>query len=110
MRISDWSSDVCSSDLRIMIAAHAQEAAEGQHGIADLPAALVHHEVRDVAQPLPLSVVDGGALDPVGCDQVAMIFPRHVRHRHSPAKKSRYDDEPWGTGRVPHGRRTGGRS
>src|SRR3546814_4462258 len=58
MRSSDWSSDVCSSDLLFVAAAHAVEkGAEG--GLAGLAAALVdvmHHVVGQIAEE-PLGIL-----------------------------------------------------
>src|SRR3546814_8991044 len=36
MRISDWSSDVCSSDLRCIINAQMQRNANSRHGVEDI--------------------------------------------------------------------------
>src|SRR3546814_3380650 len=49
MRISDWSSDVCSSDLERLQARRVQEI--GRPVGTKRPAHLVHHEYQDVGPP-----------------------------------------------------------
>src|SRR3546814_5315386 len=68
MRISDWSSDVCSSDLRAMDAQQLQEQGKQQvnrHLRADRPAYVI--EAAPVAKPVRLQEHDMGprAIGPV---------------------------------------------
>src|SRR3546814_11739394 len=68
MRISDWSSDVCSSDLHVDIAAEARAARQLDLGVADLaadPAGRQHrqqagHRELALEGAADLAVFDGG--------------------------------------------------
>src|SRR3546814_5898503 len=77
MRSSDWSSDVCSSDLLFVAAAHAVEkGAEG--GLAGLAAALVdvmHHVVGQIAEE-PLGILHVERVV-IGLDQAGGGSMRH---------------------------------
>jgi len=44
--------------------------AEGQNGISNLAGTLIHHEVVDGPKSIAIAVVNRGALDLVGCDQL----------------------------------------
>src|SRR3546814_10940251 len=46
MRISDWSSDVCSSDLQPVI----HQLRVGNHGLGDMDAGAVQQQVRTIQQ------------------------------------------------------------
>src|SRR3546814_19445151 len=94
MRISDWSSDVCSSDLRVPLSFLQGSAAEGdalveRHVVADLRG-LTDHDAHAVVDEQPLADPGAGMDLDAGEDaaemrdeasqQVPAATPRRVRH------------------------------
>src|SRR3546814_9766280 len=82
MRISDWSSDVCSSDLQGMARAVALEMADNggadQIEVADRIQHLVAHEL--VVEAQAVLVEDGLAVDHDGVVQRAAASEAHGAH------------------------------
>src|SRR3546814_7222042 len=78
MRISDWSSDVCSSDLRLRLGGglYDDPAANGARCEADvpLPAALYHRHARDPRLSLSFR-------QPAGSDDHAVLHLERDRAR-----------------------------
>src|SRR3546814_1553087 len=87
MRISDWSSDVCSSDLHVEVLAGLQRHGDAGHE-PDLPApqaGAVHHRVRRNAAVLGLDAGDatiglGDAGDLAVLDDGDAVLPRSEEH------------------------------
>src|SRR3546814_16944295 len=77
MRISDWSSDVCSSDLKYASAA--------QSAAAACPGAIqrIKHPVAEIGLRMkPEAVIEAGILDPGGGPMSAVREQGRAEHHH----------------------------
>src|SRR3546814_17582726 len=82
MRISDWSSDVCSSDLpRIatLLARSREEEPELEIRVFELPFAqqlkMLHDDLLDIGFALSNAVHDGLVAEPVWTDPLSVLVP-----------------------------------
>src|SRR3546814_2136376 len=83
MRISDWSSDVCSSDLQVRRSTH-----EPGIGRAVGRAGLAEQRPVHVTQPLRRAAgyyAFGDMNDLICCHRVHKLAPRRLEARHGPA-------------------------
>src|SRR3546814_16164077 len=91
MRISDWSSDVCSSDLRVDVRSDSQKPAERKHGIGHLAGMLVDHHGMNAAQLFAFGIEYRRAFHTGRRNQLMAfikdIFEVCVRHHPSPTVK-----------------------
>src|SRR3546814_17856039 len=73
MRISDWSSDVCSSDLRLGHLAQQTDA------ICDRPAIIIVAQIGAIAQELVDQIaIRGVQLDPIETGALRIFGSRHI--------------------------------
>src|SRR3546814_2289372 len=72
MRISDWSSDVCSSDLVARQVAGAREDDRPGHGRRPAPQLAVH-EIGEAAERLPAAVPQNTSASP-GCSRSGRMW------------------------------------
>src|SRR5215813_11174573 len=63
---------------RDMLLSHAEEAAEAQHRVSNVPAELIDHEALDGADLAAIGTADRGAFDPVAGNQAMGLARRRV--------------------------------
>src|SRR5262245_40589711 len=63
---------------RDMLLSHAEEAAEAEHRVSNVPAELIDHEALDGADLAAIGTADRGAFDPVAGNQAMGLARRRV--------------------------------